>query len=137
MARTNVTWMISKSRSARPELCRSAEQAYGKPTLARAPAIGFGTFIVAAPTPFRPEDCAELIRDAPAVVARYFPDYPALYRRRGWSMLPSIDRIYLSARAEAALGFRCRTGLAEVLAALDSQVGTVNPPSTPVASISA
>ena len=102
-----------------------------------APAIGFGTFIVSAPTPFRPEDCAELIRDAPAVVARYFPDYPALYRRRGWSMFGWIDRIYLSARAEAVLGFRCRTGFAEVLAALDAQEGMVNPPLAPAASISA
>ena len=123
--------MIARSRSAWPELCRSAEQAYGKPTLAWAPAIGFGIFIVSAPTPFRPEDCAELIRDAPAVVARYFPDYPALYRRRGWSMLGWIDRIYLSARAEAVLGFRCRTGFAEVLAALDAQGGMVNPPWAP------
>ena len=86
--------------------------------LARAPGVGFGTFIVAAPTPFRPEDCGELIRDAPAVVARYFPDYPALYRRRGWTMFQSIDRVYCAARAEAVLGFRCRTGFAEVLAGL-------------------
>ncbi len=86
--------------------------------LEQAPAIGFGTFIVAAPTPFRPEDCSELIHDAPAVVTRYFPDYPALYRRQGWSMFQSIDRVYCAERAELALGFRCRTGFAEVLAAL-------------------
>jgi UDP-glucose 4-epimerase len=61
------------------------------------------------------------------VVARYFPDYPALYRRRGWSMFRSIDRVYSAARAEAGLGFRCRTGFAEVLAALAGASG-VNPP---------
>jgi UDP-glucose 4-epimerase len=86
--------------------------------LERATALGFGTFIVAAPTPFRPEDCTELIHDAPAVVARYFPDYPALYRQRGWSMFRSIDRVYSAALAERVLGFRCRTGFADVLAAL-------------------
>jgi UDP-glucose 4-epimerase len=86
--------------------------------LARAPALGFGTFIVSAPTPFRPEDCAELLADAPSVVARYFPDYPELYRRRGWTMFDSIDRVYAPELAEQLLGFRCRTGFAEILAGL-------------------
>jgi UDP-glucose 4-epimerase len=83
--------------------------------LGRAPALGFGQFIVAAPTPFRPGDCAELIVAAPEVVARYFPDYPELYRRRGWTMFQSIDRVYSSRRAEEQLGFRCRTGFADIL----------------------
>ena len=86
--------------------------------LARAPDLGFATFIVSAPTPFRPEDCAELVADAPSVVARYFPEYPAIYARHGWSMFRSIDRVYSAARAEALLGFRCRTGFAEILRAL-------------------
>ena len=67
--------------------------------LEQAPAIGFDRFIVAAPTPFRPEDCGQLIVDAPAVVARYFPEYPGLYRRRGWTMFPSIDRVYSARHA--------------------------------------
>jgi UDP-glucose 4-epimerase len=96
--------------------------------LAHAPALGFGTYIVAAPTPFRPEDCEELIHDAPSVVARYFPDYPALYRRRGWSMFRSIDRVYSAARAETDLSFRCRTGFSEVLAALANESGSLSPP---------
>ena len=33
----------------------------------REPAIGFDRFIVCAPTPFRPENCEELIEDAPSV----------------------------------------------------------------------
>jgi UDP-glucose 4-epimerase len=86
--------------------------------LERAPALGFRPFIVAAPTPFRPEDGEELIVDAPSVVARYFPEYPDLYRRHGWSMFRSIDRVYSSRRVEAELGFRCQTGFAEILAAL-------------------
>jgi UDP-glucose 4-epimerase len=87
--------------------------------LARAPAIGFREFIVSAATPFQPEDCSELLADAPAVVARYFPHYAEIYRRRGWTMFRSIDRVYASRQAEAELGFRCRTGFAEVLAELD------------------
>ena len=38
--------------------------------LARAPGLGFDIFIVSARTPFSPADCAELIADAPAVVAK-------------------------------------------------------------------
>ncbi len=83
--------------------------------LERAPEIGFRQLIVSAPTPFRPQDCAELIANAPAVVARYFPDYADLYRQRGWTMFQSIDRVYAAALAEEVLGFRCRTGFAEML----------------------
>jgi UDP-glucose 4-epimerase len=86
--------------------------------LDRASAIGFGCFIISAPTPFRPDDGEALIADAPAVVARYFPAYPEIYARRGWTMFASIDRVYDSSLAERVLGFRCRTGFAEVLAAL-------------------
>ena len=86
--------------------------------LDRAPALGFDRFIVAAPTPFQPGDCAGLITDAPAVVARHFPGYQAIYERRGWSMFQSIDRVYDPRRMEERLRFRCRTGFAEILAAL-------------------
>src|SRR6185369_17783578 len=46
--------------------------------LKQAPALGFDTFILSAPPPFAREDGEELIRDAPAVIARAFPDAPAL-----------------------------------------------------------
>jgi UDP-glucose 4-epimerase len=86
--------------------------------LEHAPALGFAQFIISAPTPFRPEDCEELIVDAPSVVARYFPEYRAIYQRSGWSMFQSIDRVYSSRRAEEQLGFGCRTTFAEILGAL-------------------
>jgi UDP-glucose 4-epimerase len=89
--------------------------------LGRAPQIGFDVFIVSAQTPFRQQDCAELIADAPAVVARYFPDYPRLYARKGWTMFSSIDRVYDPSRARERLGFVCKTGFADVLAALESE----------------
>ena len=87
--------------------------------LQRAPSLGFDVFIVAAPTPFQSQDCEALLVDAPSVVARYFPAYPAIYRRLGWSMFRSIDRVYSPRHAETTLGFRCRTGFAEILASLD------------------
>ncbi|MDP2331781.1 MAG: NAD(P)-dependent oxidoreductase [Reyranella sp.] len=83
--------------------------------LAKVPEIGFDIFIVSAMTPFSAMDCAALIADAPSVVARYFPDYPALYARRGWTMFQSIDRVYDAGKAARKLGFACRTGFREVL----------------------
>ena len=88
--------------------------------LEKAPEIGFDIFIVSAPTPFVPDDCTDLMANAPAVVARYFPDYPALYAKRGWTMFDHIDRVYSAAKIERRLGFRCRTGFADILAGLRS-----------------
>jgi UDP-glucose 4-epimerase len=87
--------------------------------LACAPAIGRDLFIVSARTPFCEADCEELAHDAPAVVARYFPRYPEIYRRLGWSMFRSIDRVYVSAKAERRLGWSPRRNFAERLDELE------------------
>jgi nucleoside-diphosphate-sugar epimerase len=86
--------------------------------LAKAPELGFGTFIVSAPPPFWPGDCEALALDAAAVVERYFPEAPELYARAGWILPQRIDRIYVPAAAEALLGFRPRTGFASILEAI-------------------
>jgi nucleoside-diphosphate-sugar epimerase len=86
--------------------------------LRRAPELGFGVFVVSAPSPFAPSDVAALKRDAPSVIARYFPDAPALYARRGWDLPQSIDRVYDAGLAERVLGFRCRTDFTAILDAL-------------------
>ncbi|HLF31196.1 MAG TPA: NAD(P)-dependent oxidoreductase, partial [Xanthomonadales bacterium] len=83
--------------------------------LARAPEIGFDTLIVSAKTPFKPGDCEQLIVDAPGVVERYFPHYRAVYERLGWTMFPSIDRVYDTTRLEQRLGFVCKTGFQQAL----------------------
>ena len=49
--------------------------------LERAPAIGFGRYIVTATTPFTRADLAELRADAPAVLRRRCPGYEAVYER--------------------------------------------------------
>lgn len=74
----------------------------------RAPALGFGRYIVSATTPFGPEDCAVLRVDAPALVHRLFPDCAELYAARGWSLFPEVDRVYVNARARAELGWHPR-----------------------------
>ena len=83
--------------------------------LAKARGLGFDTFIISSMTPFSPADGRELIADAPAVVARYFPDYRKLYEQRGWTMFESIDRVYDAGKAARKLGFVCKTGFREVL----------------------
>jgi UDP-glucose 4-epimerase len=86
--------------------------------LDRAPEIGFGTYIVSAPPPFDRDEAEELIRDAPAVIARHFPEAERLYAGAGWRLPRSLDRVYDPSFAERELGFRCRTGFAEILDAL-------------------
>jgi UDP-glucose 4-epimerase len=83
--------------------------------LDKAPALGFDTFIVSAKTPFKPDDCEELLADAPRVVERYFPRYRDIYARLGWTMFMSIDRVYDADKASRRLGFVCRTGFKEML----------------------
>ena len=83
--------------------------------MARAPAIGFGRYIVSATTPFTTADLAGLREDAPAVVRRLFPDYAGEYQRRGWRMFGQIDRVYVNARARADLGWAPRYDFRRVL----------------------
>ena len=88
--------------------------------LAKAPEIGFGTFIVSAPPPFEREEAKALIEDAPAVIARHFPGAAELYARAGWTLPAHIDRVYDPGLAERLLGFRCRTDFAAILRALEA-----------------
>jgi UDP-glucose 4-epimerase len=81
----------------------------------RVQAIGFGRYIVSATSPFLPEDLAELRSDAARVVARRVPGYEEEYARRGWRMLPGIDRVSVNARARSELGWRPRYDFQYVL----------------------
>jgi UDP-glucose 4-epimerase len=74
----------------------------------RAPALGFGRFIICATTPFAREDVEELRRDAPSVIKKRGAGCEAEYGRRGWSMPPSIDRVYVNERARSKLGWEPR-----------------------------
>jgi nucleoside-diphosphate-sugar epimerase len=81
----------------------------------RAPTIGFRKYIVSATTPFLPNDLAELRMDAPRVVRHRVPDYEAEYRRRGWQMFSSIDRVYVNERARTELGWKPRYDFRHVI----------------------
>ena len=81
----------------------------------RAPAIGFGKYVISATTPFLPEDCARLSADAPAVVSLRAPGWEEEYARRGWRMFPTIGRVYDNALARRELGWRPKWDFAAVV----------------------
>ena len=84
----------------------------------RAPALGFGRYIISATTPLVPNDAAELRRDAAAVVRRRVPEVTAEYARRGWKLFDSLDRVYDNRLAREELGWQPRWDFAEVIAQL-------------------
>ena len=88
--------------------------------LEKAPSIGFGRYIVSATTPFAAGDLDELRLDAPAVVKRLMPEYEEVYVRRGWSMFPAIDRVYVNDRARGDLGWEPRYSFARAIACVSA-----------------
>ncbi len=97
--------------------------------VARAPELGFAKFIVSATTPFVRDDVAKLAADARSVVHRLFPDQEAEYARRGWTMFPRLDRVYVNARARAELGWTPRYDFRRVL----DQLAAGEDPRSPLA----
>jgi UDP-glucose 4-epimerase len=72
----------------------------------RAPAIGFGRYIVSATTPFSPDDLLELRRAMPDVLRRYVSEFETVFAERGWRMFEGIDRVYVNDLARRELGWR-------------------------------
>lgn len=95
--------------------------------LERAGQVGFGKFIVSATTPFNESDCEMLLKDAPAVVARDFPDCAELYARKGWTMFRDIGRVYVNDKARDQLGWKPRYDFAHVLASLRAGESPLSP----------
>ena len=86
----------------------------------RAPAIGFGRYIISATTPFSPDDLPDLRADAPRSVRRRVPQYEAAYERRGWKMLPSIDRVYVNEQARRELDWKPQYDFKYIIDCLES-----------------
>jgi nucleoside-diphosphate-sugar epimerase len=86
--------------------------------MSRAPELGFLRCIVSATTPFSREECAELLVDAPAVLAAHHPGYEAICQRRGWRMFSTLGRVYVNSRAREQLGWQPRHDFASVLRSL-------------------
>jgi UDP-glucose 4-epimerase len=59
----------------------------------RAAEIRFARFVVSATTPFERDDLPALRHNAAAVLDRHVPEYQAVYAKRGFKMLPTLDRV--------------------------------------------
>lgn len=69
------------------------------------------TYLISAETPFRSEDCEEMLANAPAVIDRRCPGLASRMLARGWPPPPSIDRVYDCGLAARDLGFSPRHGI--------------------------
>jgi UDP-glucose 4-epimerase len=74
----------------------------------RAAVIGHARYIISATAPFSVHDAPGLRQDLPAVVRRLVPACEAEYQRRGWRLLPGIDRVYVNDKARRELGWAPR-----------------------------
>jgi nucleoside-diphosphate-sugar epimerase len=84
----------------------------------KAKALGFARYILSATSPFQPEHLALLQTDVPGLVRRVCPDYENVYRERGWTMLPTIDRVYVNRRARDELGWKPRFDFGRAITSL-------------------
>jgi UDP-glucose 4-epimerase len=76
--------------------------------LERAPAIGFGRYIISATSPFTPDDMLAIRTDLPSVVRRLYPDFEDVFSALGWRMFDAIERTYVNGRARGELGWAPR-----------------------------
>jgi len=84
----------------------------------KAPEISFGRYIVSATAPFNEADLPMLRENAAGVVERLYPEASMLYAARGWTLFPTIDRVYVNEAARLALGWQPRYDFAHVLECL-------------------
>jgi nucleoside-diphosphate-sugar epimerase len=83
-----------------------------------APSAPFAKYIISATTPFSRDDAVDLRSHAPQLVRRYVPEYQPEYARRGWTMIPGIDRVYVNDKARAELGWQPRHDFRALIARL-------------------
>ena len=76
--------------------------------LERAPAIGFGRYIISATSPFTPDDLTAIRTDLPQTIRRLCPDFEDIFEARRWRMFPAIERVYVNERARCELGWSPR-----------------------------
>jgi UDP-glucose 4-epimerase len=93
----------------------------------QASSIGFAKYIISATTPFSRDDLMELRGHAPQMVRRYVPDYEHEYARRGWRMVPGIDRVYVNDKARAELGWQPRHDFRSLVARLRADDDILSP----------
>lgn len=88
--------------------------------LERADRVGFGLYLVSAPTPFQPSHARALKQDAAAVICECYPDAARLYAEQGWHLPTTIGRVYDGTQITRTLDFHYDTRFEDVLHALRS-----------------
>lgn len=74
----------------------------------KAKEVGWGKYIISAPPPFvKNGETLRALNDGrfADVLANVAPDVEAVFRARGWKILPRIDRVYDSSKALKELGW--------------------------------
>jgi nucleoside-diphosphate-sugar epimerase len=79
----------------------------------------FQRFNVSGATPFLPSDTARLAADAAGLIAEREPELATIFRRRGWELPSTIDRVYSPEAAKNSLGWTSVHGAYEVIEQLD------------------
>lgn len=99
------------------------------------PGPAYQCFNISGRVPFLAQDCALVATQLEAALHLRAPALLAAFRARGWHLPSGLDRIYVSTRAEQALGWAAQYGFEEVLAQLDR--GSLEVLPVPLASSSA
>jgi hypothetical protein len=63
-------------------------------------------FNISSQPPFHQTEVEELKKDAANVILRHFPWAKEEFRKRGWSLPRTIDRVYVIEKAMKGLGYR-------------------------------
>lgn len=79
---------------------------------------GFRKYIISATPPFSKGDLNELNQNAPAIVARIFPEFKSIYEKKNWQMFSKIGRVYVNEKARKELNWNPRYNYAHVLKSL-------------------
>jgi len=82
--------------------------------------LGARTYVISGATPFLPQDCADLSRDARQALLRRVPALVAAFASRGWPLPASIDRVYDSRQAQRDLRWKPEFGFEQVVTSADA-----------------
>jgi nucleoside-diphosphate-sugar epimerase len=74
----------------------------------KAPEIGWGRYVISAPTPFQrnQETLERLNSNASDVLKEVLPGCAVLFEQKNWKFLGEIDRVYDSTKAQKELGWK-------------------------------
>ncbi len=87
-----------------------------------APVRGYDAFNISAKTPFTRDQVWRLKHAPEKLLRAMFPWIEGAFSRRDWALPDSIDRVYVTERAEQVLDYRPRYGLVQYLQDLGDDV---------------